>query len=292
MSFKFSIFPKKQLLTLLVLCTFLLYPISNAKAADPAASGAYTSGGSGSEGGEDEGQSVVPGCDKKVMDVLKARANAKVVVDEATTEEVMTKPDSVLAMTCFGKAAKASSKGAGKIFSGNFFNQMKGVLKSGLKAHYKNFSVEQGGDSSGDDGSFYDIAFLDMGDGLSVGGGVSAGVGVDISLGMGGMGGTAPGPVVKDFKCDNMNKVWKKASERSTIGKTPYMSEKNLEEGTVPEGAGKDFKKKITANKKTFQAYADAKQKLKPHDIPPFDGNETACDVRAMAGLIDESECK
>ncbi len=297
MSFKISMISKSQFLTLLLLCVFLLSSISNSKAADPgaAASGAYVGGaGDNGEQGQEGQKKVVPGCDEKVMKVLKARAKVKTIVDEAAIDEVMTKPDSVLAITCFGKAAKASSKGAGKIFSGNFFNQLKGVLKAGLKTHYKNFTIEEGGDSSSDaDESFYDIAFLDMGEGFSAGGGVSAGLGVDISLGMAGGGGVAPGPVVKDFKCDNMNKVWKKASERSTVGKIPHMSEKNLEEGTAPAGAGKDFQKKLKANKSAFNEYKQAKAALKQNaeEFPKFEKGGTSCNVMVKAGIKDESEC-
>ncbi len=239
---------------------------------------------------------VVAGCDPKVMDALKAKAEAKVAVDVAATEEIMTKPDSVLAMTCFDKASKASSKGAGKIFSGDFHNQSKGTVKAGLDSHYKNYTVGegQGTDGSDADESFYDIVFIDMG-GVEFGGGANAGV--DVNAGWnpaGGDGGTAPGPVVKGFNCDKMDTVYNKNAEKPASKDTPYVGPSDLETGTVPDGAGEGFRESMEASKDQgiFQDLEDANANLPDHDVPSYTGEETSCEVRAKAGLIDESECE
>ena len=71
---------------------------------------------------------VMAGCDKDVWAAMNAKAQAQVAYDMAVTRELIKKPDSVLALTCFTQAAGVSAVKGGAIFSGNFFNGLKSVI--------------------------------------------------------------------------------------------------------------------------------------------------------------------
>lgn len=90
------------------------------------------------------------GCAPEVWDAMKAKAEAKVAYDVAVTEQIIKKPDSVLAMTCFNKTAGASAHRTGKIFSDkNSSNSRLGdaiglVIPDALGAFYDDFKGSAG----------------------------------------------------------------------------------------------------------------------------------------------------
>lgn len=55
-------------------------------------------------------------------------AKARVAMDVGVTEQMIRKPDSVLALTCFDQAARVSAQKGGKIFSGDFWGAGLGVM--------------------------------------------------------------------------------------------------------------------------------------------------------------------
>ncbi|MCK5659116.1 MAG: hypothetical protein KAH96_04495, partial [Alphaproteobacteria bacterium] len=61
---------------------------------------------------------LVEGCNPLVMDAMKAKAQAQVAYDVAVISQLISQPDSVLAMSCFNQAANISAKEGGAIFSG------------------------------------------------------------------------------------------------------------------------------------------------------------------------------
>ena len=63
---------------------------------------------------------AVAGCSATVWNALTAKAEAQVAYDVAVTRQMINKPDSVLTLTCFDKAAGVSATNGGAIFSGNF----------------------------------------------------------------------------------------------------------------------------------------------------------------------------
>ncbi len=68
----------------------------------------------------------VAGCNPAVLNAMNARAQAQMAYDIAVTNEMIDKPDSVLTLTCFNRAAGVSAAalpaypGGGNIFSGDF----------------------------------------------------------------------------------------------------------------------------------------------------------------------------
>jgi len=81
-------------------------------------------------------QNVADGCDPKVMANSQKKAQARVCADIAVTEQLITKPRSVLELICFNKLATVASKTAKDIFSGEL--DLK-IIEDALKAHYENF---------------------------------------------------------------------------------------------------------------------------------------------------------
>ena len=79
-------------------------------------------------GGESWAQVTAPGCSQAVMNAMNARAQAEMAYDIAVTNQMLAKPDSVLAMTCFSNAAGVSAANGGAIFSGDFTSQLNTVV--------------------------------------------------------------------------------------------------------------------------------------------------------------------
>lgn len=86
--------------------------------------------------------SDAPGCNEKVMKAMEAKAQAKVAYDVAATEQIIKKPDSVLAMTCaYDKAIEAAKRAD---FSGDFSTDVQNALRDDIANHYKNFAGSTG----------------------------------------------------------------------------------------------------------------------------------------------------
>src|SRR3989338_7539197 len=79
---------------------------------------------------------VADGCDPKVMANAQKKAQARVCADIAVTEQLITKPRSVLELVCFNKLAGGASKTAKDIFSGELDLKF---IEETLKEYYKNF---------------------------------------------------------------------------------------------------------------------------------------------------------
>ena len=60
-------------------------------------------------------------CDTRFMEAAQATAKAKSAIDVGITEQLIRKPDSVLALTCFDQAARTSAQRGGQVFSGDFW---------------------------------------------------------------------------------------------------------------------------------------------------------------------------
>lgn len=67
-------------------------------------------------------------CDSRFMGAAQAMAKARVAMDVGITEQMIRKPDSVLALTCFDQAARNSAQRGGQIFSGDFWGAGLGVM--------------------------------------------------------------------------------------------------------------------------------------------------------------------
>ncbi|MFH1157967.1 MAG: hypothetical protein V1721_03670 [Pseudomonadota bacterium] len=79
---------------------------------------------------------VVEGCNPLVMTAMKAKAQAQVAYDVAVISQLISQPDSVLAMSCFNQAANISAKTGGSIFSGDFTVQLTPIITPALQSWY------------------------------------------------------------------------------------------------------------------------------------------------------------
>ena len=79
---------------------------------------------------------LVEGCNPLVMDAMKAKAQAQVAYDVAVISQLISQPDSVLAMSCFNQAANISAKEGGAIFSGDFTLQLEPLITPALQSWY------------------------------------------------------------------------------------------------------------------------------------------------------------
>lgn len=93
-------------------------------------------------------QASPPGCNPAVTEAMARKAEALVGFDVAVTQEALDKPDSVLATTCFNKAAGLSTSQGGLIFSERFDTALKDIIEPWLTAFYDEFADASGNDSS------------------------------------------------------------------------------------------------------------------------------------------------
>ena len=87
---------------------------------------------------------TTPGCDTKVLTAMQDKANARVAYDVASTEQVIDKPDSILAMTCFNNAAGEAALKLGSMFSGDFTAPLAKIVPDSLTAFYDDFDDADG----------------------------------------------------------------------------------------------------------------------------------------------------
>lgn len=89
-----------------------------------------------------------PGCDQRVLTAMQDKANARVAYDVASTEQVIDKPDSILAMTCFNNAAGEAANKLGSMFSGDFTTPLSKIVPDALSAFYDDFKGADGNDTN------------------------------------------------------------------------------------------------------------------------------------------------
>ncbi len=90
---------------------------------------------------------TTPGCDSKVLTAMQDKANARVAYDVASTEQVINKPDSILAMTCFNNAAGEAASQLGQMFSGDYTTPLSKIIPDSLTAFYDDFKDAKGNDT-------------------------------------------------------------------------------------------------------------------------------------------------
>lgn len=190
---------------------------------------------------------VAQTCDPQVMDAMQAKAKARVAYDVATTEEIIKKPDSVLAMTCFNQAAGVSAADSGAIFSGDFTSELTPIIEPALSEMLQNFNGSIG----------VDMGVMNMGTLSNMTG---------------------------SFNCPNMQDVWDTVTTIGINGQVPQITFDNLMTGTAPAGAGPVFNQNWTAELPTFTALNAQVTALPTPVIPNFSGANTLCDVLTLAG--------
>lgn len=202
-------------------------------------------------------QSQVSGCDQRVLTAMQAKAEAHVAYDIAATEEIIDKPDSVLAMTCFNAAASISAVQGGRIFSnptGNgFINSLSPIITNALTAFYDDF----------DDA----IGFLTNT--------------VDYTATALSAGATQ--------NCDGIKDLWDEVTREGVQTGVPYVTMNDLMSGTPPGGVSptSDFGKnwQSAATQGVFNGVQTAVNALPTPSVPVFTGNNSSCQVLMTLGL-------
>jgi len=146
---------------------------------------------------------AVDGCNPKVLEAMQKKAQAQVVYDVAVTEQIMDKPDSVLAMTCFNQAAGVSAADGGNIFSGDFTTELAPVIENALTNFYDDF-----GDAAGSDTATVDYAATTL---------------------------------QNTYDCNEMEDMWTLVEDEGVQTDVPYINFFELISGTAPAGGGDDF---------------------------------------------------
>lgn len=95
----------------------------------------------------DAASGTTPGCDRKILNAMSAKANARVAYDVATTEQVVDKPDSILALTCFNNAAGNAALQIGQMFGGDFTTPLSKIVPDSLTAFYDDYKQADGYDT-------------------------------------------------------------------------------------------------------------------------------------------------
>lgn len=142
------------------------------------------------------------GCDPKVMEALKAKAQAEVAYDVAL-QGLITKPNSVLALTCFNKAASVAAKEAGAIFSGDFNDDLSHVISDALVSFYDDFQGALGSAAGEPLENIYSETALN-----------------------------AP-----DYDCDAMSKLWDFVKDKGVDAGIPTATMNDLRGLTAPDPA-------------------------------------------------------
>lgn len=189
-----------------------------------------------------------PGCNSKVMDAMNAKAQAKVAYDVAATEQIIKKPDSVLALTCFNNAAGIAAAEGGKIFSGDFSSSLAPVISDALSGFYGNFKGSVGESK--------------------------AGVTYDTALGT-------------NANCNNIQKLWDNISQTGIETGAPNVTFAQLVNNKIPATAGDEFKNNWTAEAKTLTDLKTAVDNVpKPENtFTSYTPGETSCQYMQKLGI-------
>ncbi len=201
-------------------------------------------------------QATTAGCDPRVKSAMDAKAQAKVAYDVAVTEQVVVKPDSVLAMTCFNRSAGVSAERGGNIFSGSFLGNANfaSVITDALSAMFLQFADAEGKDNYPTD--FYAL--------------------------------TAP---EDEAECSGIEELWTLIKEKGIAGaggEIPYITMDELMSGTLPGGVGERFQRNWDTAAGTdfiFQNLNTEMTGLPTATVVDFGAADSLCGVLTAAGV-------
>lgn len=197
---------------------------------------------------------AVEGCSPAVLNAMQQKAQARVAYDVAVTEQVVVKPDSVLALTCFGKAAGVSAERGGNLFSGSFIGNTNfaSVITDALTAFFGQFADAEGSDTGV-------VEYLDS-------------------------------SLQDDADCPGIENLWERIKEKGVAAGVPYITFAELIAGTMPGTAGTRFSANWDTAANTdyiFQNLSDAMDVLPRPSVPTFapEDMDTLCGVLNAAGV-------
>lgn len=199
----------------------------------------------------------IEGCDQRVMDYMNAKAKAQAAYDKAVTDQIIRKPDSVLAMTCFNHSAGVSAKEGGAIFSGDFTTDLKKIIEPALREAYDDYDGSPGHDNNA------------------------------VNYNTSGSNNAAELNNSATFSCDGIKNLWDQVRNGTVAQGVPYMNLNDLVTGAnkttqqlQSAGAGQEFIDSWQASNGIWSALSTAKQNLpRPSATPNFSSANSLCDV-------------
>lgn len=198
-------------------------------------------------------QAAVEGCNPVVIDAMQKKAQAQVAYDTAVVEEIIDKPDSVLATTCFNQAAGVSANSGGSIFSGDFTAQLIPLIETGLIAFFDDYA-----DAAGEESTVVDYAATAL---------------------------------INAYSCNEMEDLWTFIEDEGIQMGTPFITFDELLSGTLGGGAGGDFINTWNAAAAVQNIFSDLNAAVVALPgitaiPPPPPANATACATLITYGII------
>lgn len=193
----------------------------------------------------------IEGCDPKVLAAMQAKAQAQVAYDVAITDQMINKPDSVLATTCFNQSAGVSAKEGGAIFSEDFTADLDPVVSTALENFYDVFE-----DAVGNDSGVVDYT-------------------------------SAATQLQPTYNCQEMEELWTQVKTEGVVTEVPYITLEALINGTAPSDAGDDMRASwdAAAGQNVFSELQQAVGDLPVPDVPDFSTAKSSCEVLSIAGI-------
>lgn len=214
----------------------------------------------------DAASGTTPGCDRKVLDAMSAKANARIAYDVASTEQVIDKPDSILALTCFNNAAGNAALKIGQMFGGDFTTPLGKIIPDALTAFYDDYKLADG----------YETGTVDY---------------TQTALGTG------------ITSCDFIQDEWDSIKQEGIQDNIPYPKHSDYITGTQPNGVttvlggsnfDKDWNQAVADN--DFGSVSTAITNLPIANTPttfmssPVN-TDTECDAMFKAGITGSAAC-
>lgn len=199
-------------------------------------------------------QAQIEGCNPDVLAAQQAKGQAKVAYDVASTEQILVKPDSVLALTCVNRSAGVSAERGGNLFSGSFISNpsFMSLIGDMLTAFFGQFMDAEGFENAGTN-VLYAAAATNLED---------------------------------NEECNGIEDMWTRIKEKGVAGGVPMATFQDLIDGILPTGAGTRFIENWdTANADgIFTALSTAMGALPIPNVPSFAGANRVCDVMNTLG--------
>ncbi len=208
----------------------------------------------------------VKGCNQTVLTAMEKKAQARVAYDVAMTEQVLTKPDSVLFMSCFNNSAGNSAQQIGSIFSGDYTAGLTNIVPDALTAFNNDFE-----ESIGNDSGTVDYTQTALGTNIAA--------------------------------CDQIQPLWDEVSNEGIKKNIPYVTYEELKNNAVPTGAltagsfdddpngaanqnfVEDWQQSATDGVFSDLNTATAAGTLPQVTIPDYTATTSACSVVIQAGI-------
>lgn len=191
---------------------------------------------------------AAPGCNPVVARAQQAAGKARVAVDVAKAEQIITQPDSLLVLTCAHQAFGVSAKTGGALFSGDFTAGLGNVVNDAMRGHLVNNFTK----SVGVRDNLFDMA--------------------------------GHASIRTPYNCQNLARLQNHLVGTGIDGKVVQITYDDIMRNSIPAGAGDVMRANLAASAAVFTEMRTAVNSLPRPNIPDFSADKTLCDVLKRAG--------